>query len=102
MFSHSMILKMSIQISTLPNLKQLWDGIVKFNRTDPSVLSSDPAVHIQKVIAGNYAYVADKTYIDLAMAEHCGLALVTANILAIPLGVGLPNHSPLRQVFSDQ
>jgi hypothetical protein len=40
----------------------MWNGIVKFNQTDPSVLSSNPAEHINKVLEGEYAYIADKTY----------------------------------------
>lgn len=86
----------------MPERKQLWNGIVKFNKSDPSVLSSYPNVHIAKVIEGDYAYVGDKTNIELTMTSNCELAMATADILPVQYAVGLPNHSPLVQLFSDE
>ncbi|VDI39698.1 Hypothetical predicted protein [Mytilus galloprovincialis] len=88
--------------SELPERKELWYGIIKFNATDSSVLSSDPGVHISKVLKGEYAYVADKTFMDLAMTNNCDLAIATSDILPVQYAIGLPNNSPFVQMFSDE
>jgi hypothetical protein len=80
----------------------MWNGIVKFNQTDPSVLSSNPAEHINKVLEGEYAYIADKTYMELAMAKHCDLVMGSADILPLQYAIGLPENSPFTGMFSDE
>ncbi|CAC5406414.1 unnamed protein product [Mytilus coruscus] len=88
--------------SELEERKELWRGIITFNATDPSVLSSDPEVHVTKVLKGEYAYVADKTFMDLAMTNNCDLAIATSDILPVQYAIGLPNNSSFVQMFSDE
>ncbi|XP_063400117.1 probable glutamate receptor [Mytilus trossulus] len=87
--------------SELPERKKLWNGMIEFNQTDPSVLSSDPAEQIRKVEGGNYAYVADKTYIELAISHKCELSLSQSDIQPILYAFPLPETSPFVKTFSD-
>ncbi|CAC5387676.1 GRIK3 [Mytilus coruscus] len=87
--------------SELPERKKLWNGMIGFNQTDPSVFSSDPAEQIRKVEGGNYAYVADKTYIELAISHKCDLSLSPSDIQPILYAFPLPETSPFVKTFSD-
>ncbi|CAC5388392.1 unnamed protein product [Mytilus coruscus] len=89
--------------SELPERRKLWNGILKFNQSDPSVLSSDPAEQIGKVRGGNYAYIGDRTYLDMAIGQSCDMSFISNDdfhplLVALPL----PNNSPFLKVFSDE
>lgn len=77
--------------------------MVKFNRTDPTVLSSSISDQIQKVLnSNNYAFIGDITGMELALLTNCELTTATSDLLPLQYGLGLPNNSPFIQLFSDE
>ncbi|XP_069104062.1 glutamate receptor ionotropic, delta-1-like isoform X1 [Argopecten irradians] len=86
--------------SVLPEFKSVWQGIERFNESDPSVLSTNPDVHIQKVLEGNYAYLGDKTQIEIKMANECTLRTGKEEVLPFQYAFGLPNLSPFTEMIS--
>ncbi|XP_033761043.1 glutamate receptor ionotropic, delta-2-like isoform X2 [Pecten maximus] len=88
------------QMSSLPVFKAVYTGMVRFNRTDPDVLSMDQDVHIDKVLRGNYVHIGDRSQIQVKMANECSLYTGSAEILPVQYSFGLPNGSPLTELFS--
>ncbi|XP_069103797.1 glutamate receptor ionotropic, kainate 2-like [Argopecten irradians] len=85
------------------SFKQVWDGIVRFNQTDKDVLTSDPALHITKVLSGDYVFLADKTYNELMIRsrKECDLIMTNEEFLPFQYAVGLPNNSPYTRLFAN-
>ena len=75
---------------------------MEFNRTDPSVLSTNVDVHLSKVLEGKYAYIGDKTLITLFRGENCELITAKEDVLHVYYAPGLPNNSPYKILFSDK
>ncbi|CAC5388394.1 GRIN [Mytilus coruscus] len=89
--------------SELPERKKIWNGILKFNQSDPSVLNSDPAEQIRKVRGGKYAYIGDRTYLDMAIGESCDMSVISpADFHTLLIALPLPSNSPFLKVFSDE
>ncbi|CAG2239406.1 GRID1 [Mytilus edulis] len=89
--------------SELPERRKLWNGIFKFNQSDPSVLSSDPAEQIRKVRGGNYAFIGERTYLDMAIGKSCDMSVIsTADFHPLLIALSLPNNSPFLKVFSNE
>ncbi|VDI59959.1 Hypothetical predicted protein [Mytilus galloprovincialis] len=88
--------------STQPDNVKFWNGVVAYNKTNPSILSADPNVQIRLVMEGNYAYVGDRTPMELAMDNNCHLAMVLSDLLTMQFAIALPNKSPLTKIFSDE
>ncbi|XP_060078728.1 glutamate receptor ionotropic, kainate 2-like, partial [Ylistrum balloti] len=86
--------------SVLSEFKAVWQGIERFNESDPSVLSTNPDVHIQKVLSSNYAYLGDKTQIEIKMANECTLRTGKEEVLPFQYAFGLPNLSPFTEMIS--
>ncbi|XP_021375561.1 probable glutamate receptor [Mizuhopecten yessoensis] len=88
--------------STLPVYLKVWDGVVKANASDPRALSPDPAIHIQKILQEDYVYFGDKVVMDMRRVNDCRLTTVGEEIPNMSYGVGLPNHSPYTNIFSNK
>ncbi|XP_076095691.1 glutamate receptor ionotropic, kainate glr-3-like [Mytilus galloprovincialis] len=88
--------------STQPDNVKFWNGVVAYNKTNPSILSTDPNVQIRLVMEGDYAYVGDRTAMELAMDNNCHLAMVLSDLLAMHFAIALPNKSPFTKIFSDE
>ncbi|CAG2195718.1 GRID1 [Mytilus edulis] len=88
--------------STHPDNVKFWNGVVAYNKTNPSILSTDPNVQIRLVMEGDYAYVGDRTAMELAMDNNCHLAMVLSDLLAMHFAIALPNKSPFTKIFSDE
>ncbi|XP_045201973.2 probable glutamate receptor [Mercenaria mercenaria] len=85
-----------------PTYKPIGDGIRDFNKTDPDVLSTDPEVHIRKVKEGKYAWIGDKTYIEIAMSKECSLTSINEEFLPLKYGLGFVKNSPHTAIFTKQ
>ncbi|OWF52486.1 Glutamate receptor ionotropic, kainate 2 [Mizuhopecten yessoensis] len=88
------------QESVIPEYNAIWRGMVRFNATDPSVLNKNPDQHMQKVLGGNYAYIAAKSEVDTQMTKQCGLATIDEKFLHMQYAFGVPNNSPYTDIFS--
>ncbi|XP_067682011.1 glutamate receptor-like isoform X1 [Haliotis asinina] len=81
---------------------QAWEGIKRFNATDPSVLSRDPKDHYNKVKAGSYGYIADRSMMERWMAESCDLQMIKENFFPLQYAIALPNNSAYVSIFSEE
>ena len=79
----------------------MWYGILTFNKTDKRVLSKRISEHITKVKEGKYAYIAEKSLLEIMASKDCELHIAKEEFLPLQYGVGLPNDSPYTKLFSD-
>lgn len=79
-----------------------WSKLVEFNQTDHTVLSGDGNKQIEKVKKGDYAYVGDRTFMELKTMNNCELGIAASDILPLQYSIGLPNNSPYTKLFSDE
>ncbi|VDI62980.1 Hypothetical predicted protein [Mytilus galloprovincialis] len=93
--------QMFFEHSDNPTNQAVWQGIVTFNQTDKRVLSNSEKDHMQKVKEGQYAYIAEKSYLEAVVSEDCDLGMTKEEILTLQYGVGLSNNSPYTKIFSD-
>ncbi|XP_063400029.1 probable glutamate receptor [Mytilus trossulus] len=101
--SGSTIFETILKSSELPERQKLWNGILEFNKSDPSVLSSDPAEQIRKVRGGYYAYIGERIYLDMAIGKKCDMTVISSSDFhPLLIAPALPNNSPFLNVFSDE
>ncbi|CAC5387503.1 unnamed protein product [Mytilus coruscus] len=75
----------------------------RIQQDDPSVLSSDPAEQIRKVRGGNYAYIGERIYLDMAIGKSCDMSVISSSdFYPMLIAPALPNNSPFLNVFSDE
>ncbi|CAC5406405.1 GRID1 [Mytilus coruscus] len=86
--------------SVLSERRAFWDGVVVFNSTDQTVLSSDYDAQILKVLDGEYAFVWDNIPMEISVAKSCELSVIPTDIFST-YAIGLPNNSPFQKIFSD-
>ncbi|KAK3094921.1 hypothetical protein FSP39_007902, partial [Pinctada imbricata] len=81
---------------------QFWERLKVFNSTDPDVLSIDTNVHVNKVLGGNYAFLADDTYLQQLLSVHCELALSEDAVFQTQYAFALANNSLFVKLFNKQ
>ncbi|ESO96489.1 hypothetical protein LOTGIDRAFT_115937, partial [Lottia gigantea] len=91
-----------LKTANTPDTKALWAGVVKFNKTDPVVLSIDVDTHLKKVANGNYAFLADKAMLEIKMATECDWVFLKELFYPLQYAVGLPMKSPYNKLFYDE
>ncbi|XP_063399028.1 glutamate receptor ionotropic, kainate glr-3-like [Mytilus trossulus] len=87
--------------SAVPTYAAIWNGIVEFNKSDPSVLSKSGEEHLQKLYSGNYAFIMAKQYIDFETAGHCNLVLLNEHMARNEVAFALANNSPFVRILSN-
>ncbi|VDI36281.1 Hypothetical predicted protein [Mytilus galloprovincialis] len=87
--------------SSVPTYAAIWNGIVEFNKSDPSVLSKSGEEHLQKLYNGNYAFIMAKQYIDFETAGHCNLVLLNEHMARNEVAFALANNSPFVRILSN-
>ncbi|CAC5387113.1 unnamed protein product [Mytilus coruscus] len=87
--------------SKVPTYAAIWNGIVEFNKSDPSVLSKSGEEHLQKLYKGNYAFIMAKQYIDFETAGHCNLVLLNEHLARNEVAFALANNSPFVRILSN-
>lgn len=89
-----------LQNSKLPEREEFWDGVLKFSRSDPSVLRGDYDAHILKVLQGGYAFLWDDIPNEISVKNSCELAKISTDMFST-YAIGLPNNSPFEKIFTD-
>ena len=81
--------------------KTVYERMMQFNESDPSVLSKDSREHYDKVRAGDYAFIQDRTpnLVEAISDETCSLVLMKEGFLPMPFGIGLQQGSPYIKEF---
>jgi hypothetical protein len=50
---------------------------------------------------GKYAYIAEKSLLEIIASKNCELHIAKEEFLPLQYGIGLPNESPFTKIFSD-
>ena len=83
------------------DLLEVYERMVKYNRTDPRTFSSNDTLHQQRVRQGDaYVYINDKTGLEITISEECDLDIIKEEFMPAEYGVGLRNNSFFRDAFS--
>ncbi|XP_071080960.1 glutamate receptor ionotropic, delta-1-like [Haliotis cracherodii] len=93
--------QLQIANSNQSDFQKLWQGIRTFSESDPDVLAPFSKIHKKKVEGGNYVFFSDRSVMEIWVQENCQLTLLEETFRQITYGMGLPNHSPYRDVFSN-
>lgn len=83
--------------------KKVWQGIKKFNRSDPDVLSKSTQTHLWKVRNDDYAFITDRTplVVQALADESCRFVVMDEMFMPMPFGVGLQKGSPYAGIFQE-
>ncbi|XP_053403153.1 probable glutamate receptor [Mercenaria mercenaria] len=85
-----------------PIFKATGEAYVEFNKSDPTILHTNPAFHVERVKEGKYAWIGDKTYIEIAMASECSLVSIKEEFMPLIYVFGFKDNSPHSAMFSKQ
>lgn len=80
--------------------REVWKGIVDFNRTDPNVLSTSEDRQYNKVMHERYAYVAVSGVTEYYKAKGMDLVFIPEIISTIPNAFAVQKNSPYEEMFS--
>ncbi|XP_046572371.1 glutamate receptor ionotropic, delta-1-like [Haliotis rubra] len=92
--------QLQIANSNQSDFQKLWQGISTFSESDPDVLAPSSNIHKKKVEAGNYVFFSDRSVMEIWAQENCQLTLLEETFRQMTYGMGLPNNSPYRDMFS--
>ncbi|XP_064594549.1 glutamate receptor U1-like [Liolophura sinensis] len=79
--------------------KKLWNGIQRFWKENPNLLNKSHAVQVNRVRAGGYVYLNDKSKNLIEIAQDCTLAMGKQEFLPLNFGIGLQQDSPYKELF---
>ena len=51
---------------------------------------------------GDFAFLGDKNFMEVAILDHCEMAMTSLENSPEQYGIGLPNDSPFVHIFSDK
>ncbi|XP_060589780.1 glutamate receptor ionotropic, kainate glr-3-like isoform X1 [Ruditapes philippinarum] len=93
--------------TTFPNssnkaFRAMGEAFIKFNKTDPTILHTSPSFHVERVKKGKYAWIGDKTTMEIAMATECSLVAIKEEFMPLIYVFGFKNKSPHAAIFSEQ
>ena len=80
--------------------KEVWNGILKFNQTDPSVLSSSEDIQYNKAANENYAYFGVDEVADYYKTKGLDLVMLPEVISTSSNAFAVQKHSPYLEMFS--
>ncbi|XP_045200037.2 glutamate receptor 2-like [Mercenaria mercenaria] len=88
--------------SSNPTFRAMGEAFIEFNKTDPTILHHSPVYHVERVKKGKYAWIGDKTYMEIAMATECSLMTIKEEFMPLKYVLGFKNNSSHASIFSDQ
>ncbi|VDN53767.1 unnamed protein product [Dracunculus medinensis] len=83
--------------SKIPIYERMW-SVMESNV--PTVFVNSSKEGIERVKAGNYAYIMESTMIEYYMERDCDLQRIDALLDSKGYGIALPKGSPLRNLLS--
>ncbi|ESO99692.1 hypothetical protein LOTGIDRAFT_173635 [Lottia gigantea] len=78
------------------DFQKTWSKIEEFNKTDPSVLSTSGAEHIQKALGGKYAYITLDPVLFMLRRNDCAFDTVTGIVQTQHVALAVSENSPYR------
>ncbi|KAL8618362.1 hypothetical protein ACOMHN_047434 [Nucella lapillus] len=92
----------TVKVSSSHLHSSLWSKVSGWLQEDPAYLTTNISVHRARLMAGEYALIADKTTLEGWAKQDCSLELTRETFLPIEYGVGLPNDSAFTRLFSQK
>ena len=90
------------QTSPVPDFREFYKGAQVFAESDPSVLSTDPDVHRDKVAGGKYAFFAvHGTLADMWRVKDCDIVAFPETFMISSFGFYLRKGSPYTPLISE-
>ncbi|KAK6175395.1 hypothetical protein SNE40_013867 [Patella caerulea] len=88
-----------LRTHTSPEMKALWEGIVKFNKSDPSVLLLDHEYHMNRLRRKdeNYAYIAVDAKYFAYNQKDCVFELLDRLVSSLSLAIAVNKNSYLKR-----
>ncbi|XP_041351078.1 glutamate receptor ionotropic, kainate 2-like [Gigantopelta aegis] len=81
--------------------QKIWDGLVKFNKTDTDVLAPHFPEHRQKVEKGNYVFFSERSILQMWAEDNCDLVFLDEIFYKVNFAIGFPLNSPYTRLFSE-
>jgi hypothetical protein len=78
----------------------VWEKMEKFAKNDPDILSDNHQHHINKVFSEPYAYIQDKTSLEVEMSKQCDVDMIKEAIMPLDYSVGMQNNSAYVDVIN--
>ncbi|XP_060581241.1 glutamate receptor ionotropic, kainate glr-3-like, partial [Ruditapes philippinarum] len=95
--------EMVFPTSSNPTFKEVGEAFLEFNKADPTILHQVPEFHINRVLNdNNYAWIGDKTYMEIYMARECSLLSIKEEFMPMIYVFGFTKNSPHTAIFSEQ
>jgi hypothetical protein len=91
-----------VQESPMAIHKKVWNGIVKFNNTDPTVLSTSDDAHYKKVINEDYVYFGVLGVAEYYKGKGYNLVALPEDIGTIPNAFAVSKNSPYVSMLSEE
>ncbi|KAK6186783.1 hypothetical protein SNE40_006057 [Patella caerulea] len=87
-----------IRKDTSPVVQELWEGMVRFNQSDPSVLLLDPSYHLDRLILKNdkYAYIVFDAKYFAYNQKDCLFKLLNDGLGSINIAMAVTKDSYLK------
>ncbi|KAK6192396.1 hypothetical protein SNE40_003870 [Patella caerulea] len=87
-----------IQDSNVEIFNVIWNGIVAFNKTDATVLNTDPGFHVNRLMnpGEKYAFITIDPKYYVFSRNDCLLNSVEGVISSLQLAIGIPKSSYLK------
>lgn len=86
------------QESRIDTFKRMWN----FMSTQEDVFVTNDKDGIEKVKKGGYAYLAESTAVEYAIARDCDLTSIGGNLDSKGYGIATPTDSPHREIFTTE
>lgn len=90
--SEPFLFRFFFQRSSNPEFKELYRGIIDFNKSDSEVLSANVEVHKRKILTEKYAFIGSSSNMESFIAEHCDVIFVD-QFAELPYAFPLPKGS---------
>ncbi|KAK7479657.1 hypothetical protein BaRGS_00029123 [Batillaria attramentaria] len=84
--------------SNIDTFKRMWN----FMSTQEDVFVEKGEMGVQKVKAGGYAYLAESSAVEYAIARDCDLTSIGGNLDTKGYGIATPTDSPLREILTTE
>ncbi|KAK2139587.1 hypothetical protein LSH36_1706g00022 [Paralvinella palmiformis] len=77
---------------------QLWEGVQKFSKNDPRMMTRSIDKQLAMVKQGRYVLIMDRTPLLVqVISDHtCELVLLSETFMPLPFGIGLQKNSPYK------
>ncbi|ELT98379.1 hypothetical protein CAPTEDRAFT_204960 [Capitella teleta] len=78
-------------------------GMQEFVKTDPTILSTDRNLLINKAEVEDFALILDRTVLltQALLDKNCEMVVMPEGFLPLPFGIGLQEGSPYQQPFKE-